>query len=152
MADMKNEHTLDEGCKMGSLPSRAPLAVPYVPFQDENPPMYNPSDGLNRGTIFPGLDLPWMNTVNRTNPAEDTLLGELTALDFAVYDMQLYMNTHKMDSDVFEMLKYKLEEAEECRRKYVKANGPLSLADAREFSDEFSWLKGPWPWEYTEGM
>lgn len=152
MADMSKEYTLDESCKMGSLPNPAPLAVPYVPFQNDNPPMYSVDDGLNRGTIFPGLDLPWENTVNTTNPEEGTHLGELSALDFAVFDMQLYMNTHTNDSDVFEMLKYKLKEAEEYRRKYIKAHGPLSLGDIGQFQNEYTWLKGPWPWEYREGM
>ena len=42
----------------GKLPSSAPLANPYVPFQLENPPVYEASNGIVRGTLFPGLDLP----------------------------------------------------------------------------------------------
>lgn len=137
--------------KLGSLPCRAPLSVPFVPFQDENPPMYDSTDGLNRGTMFPGLDLPWKNTVNKSNPAEGTLLGELTALEFAADDLQLYMDTHKNDKETFQMLKNYLEKAEKARKKYVKVCGPVSREDIREFN-EYEWLRGPWPWEYTEGM
>ena len=44
----------------GLLPAQAPLANPYVPFQLENPPKYQPQQGVIRGTLFPGLDLPFM--------------------------------------------------------------------------------------------
>ena len=43
----------------GRLPAAAPLANPYVPFQMENPPKYEPRKALVRGTMFPGLDLPF---------------------------------------------------------------------------------------------
>ena len=52
------------GCE-GRLPSMAPLANPYVPFQLENPPKYEPRTALVRGTLFPGLDLPFMDMVNK---------------------------------------------------------------------------------------
>lgn len=151
MFDTNNVYKIDKDCKFGSLPGRAPLAVPYVPFQDENPPIYSANDGLNRGTVFPGLDLPWMNTVNESNPEENTLLGDLTALEFAVDDMQLYMDTHENDTEVFRVLQYFIKEADACRREYVKTYGPVSRDELLD-SEQYDWLKGPWPWEYREGM
>ena len=49
----------------GRMPAMAPLANPYVPFQLENPPKYEPRKALIRGTLYPGLDLPFMNMVNQ---------------------------------------------------------------------------------------
>ena len=49
---------------LGVLPELAPLANPYVPFQQENPKQYTAKRGLIRGTLFPGLDLPFMGMVN----------------------------------------------------------------------------------------
>ena len=49
----------------GKLPSSAPLANPYVPFQLDSPPKYEPRKALVRGTLFPGLDLPFMGMVNK---------------------------------------------------------------------------------------
>ena len=51
------------GC--GRLPATAYLANPYVPFQIEDPPKYEPKVAIIRGTLFPGLDLPFMNMVNQ---------------------------------------------------------------------------------------
>ena len=52
---------------MGRLPAKAPLANPYVPFQLENPPRYEARKGLIRGTLYPGLDLPFMGMINQKN-------------------------------------------------------------------------------------
>ena len=57
------QRTQDHGA-MGRLPAAAPLANPYVPFQVENPPVYDSKKGIVRGTLFPGLDLPFMGMVN----------------------------------------------------------------------------------------
>jgi len=49
----------------GRLPATAPLANPYVPFQLEDSEKYEPRKALVRGTLFPGLDLPFMGMVNK---------------------------------------------------------------------------------------
>ena len=82
----------------GTLPSCAPLAAGFVPYQQDNPATYESCDGLTRGTLFPGLDLPLFNMPNKSNPYAGTPLGELMALDFAVKELNLYLDTHKDDS------------------------------------------------------
>ena len=79
----------------GRLPAMAPLANPYVPFQLENAPKYEARKGLVRGTLFPGLDLPFMGMVNQTEKPV-TPLSELQALSFAVQELALYLDTHRM--------------------------------------------------------
>lgn len=49
------------GCKEGTLPDCAPLAMAYVPMQQSVKPVYSNAEALSRGTLFPGLDLPFMN-------------------------------------------------------------------------------------------
>lgn len=44
----------------GSLPGTcAQMAFPYIPMQDMNPKRYDNREALQRGTLFPGLDLPF---------------------------------------------------------------------------------------------
>ena len=70
----------------GVLPARAPLANPYVPFQDPDPPKYEARKALIRGTMFPGLDLPFLGMVNdQLKP--DTLLNQLRTVNFAVQEL-----------------------------------------------------------------
>ena len=52
-----NPGICDDSC--GTLPECAPLAVPYVPFQPNNPKRYSQQEALANGTLFPGLNLPF---------------------------------------------------------------------------------------------
>lgn len=147
--NIENPQDLNRG-NSGSLPSMAPLAVPYVPFQDEDPPIYdNSNEALARGTVFPGLDMPWMNSGNSSNPCEGTLAGDLYALEFAADDLQLYLDTHESDQKVFGLFQYFQTEAAACQKEYVEKYGPLSTRDLL-CSSEYDWLRGPWPWDYIE--
>ena len=151
MENMKPEMGSDCGYKCGMLPMCAPLATSWVPPQGENPPMYAPSEALNRGTLFPGLDLPFMNMVNKTNPYAGTPLGELMALAFMVKELQLYLDTHPDDKDAFKAPRDTLALKREGMARYVKLYGPLTF-DQLEDCDRYSWPDGPWPWEYCERM
>ena len=140
-------HIGSDSGKCGMLPSSAPLANPYVPFQLNNPPKYLPSKGIMRGTLFPGLDLPFHAMVNE-GEMWGTPLAELMALDFAIKELQLYLDTHQKDSEALELLQSYIAMKEEGHRKYVEMYGPLSIEDVRN-AKNYTWLKDPWPWEYT---
>ena len=72
----------------GRLPASAPLANPYVPFQYDNPPLYDPRKGMVRGTLYPGLELPFMGKINGQNQPVNPMT-ELQALAFAIQDFAL---------------------------------------------------------------
>ena len=76
----------------GRLPAMAPLANPYVPFQLEGPVRYEPRKAMVRGTLYPGLDLPFMGMVNQNN-LPVTPLSEVQVLAFAVQELALYLDT-----------------------------------------------------------
>ena len=61
MANMQMAAQTAGGCSdaQGTLPACAPLANPYVPFQNDNPERYAAGRALMKGTLFPGLDLPY---------------------------------------------------------------------------------------------
>ena len=139
---------MDKNCdyKTGSLPSCAPLAMAYVPMQDSVKPAYDAADALTRGTLFPGLDLPFMNMVNKGD-LTGTPLGELMSLDFVAHELRLYLDTHSEDTEAFEMLQSMQRLANEAHEKYARLYGSLTPRDL-EKSKSFTWLKNPWPWDY----
>ena len=134
--------------RSGVLPPCAPLARSYVPMQQCSMPQYDPADGLKRGTLFPGLDLPFMNMVNMED-LSGTPMGEVMSLCFAAHELQLYLDTHPQDSEAFALLKNLLELAEEAKRRYVAKYGPLTPDDLQR-SERFDWLEDPWPWVYRQ--
>lgn len=135
----------DGGC--GTLPSKAPLATPYVPFQEENAPTYQSASGLVRGTMFPGLDLPFMNMTNNTE-LSNTLTHQLQALNFAVSELGLYLDTHPTDADALDLFNQYSEMYEEVLQKFERENGPTMQMRAG-MSGSYQWIQGPWPWEYS---
>ncbi len=134
-----------EACE-GNLPASAPLANPYVPFQRENPPKYEAKKGLVRGTLYPGLDLPFMGMVNK-NELTDTPMHELQALGFALHELALYLDTHRNDMEALELYRKYQQVYHNAMKKYenqcaAMAHGIPSDAKC------YAWLDDPWPWEY----
>ena len=136
--------------KEGQLPMCAPLGMSYVPAQKNTDDSYDPNMALVRGTLFPGLDLPFMNVVNK-GKLTGTPLGELMALDFVIKELNLYLDTHKDDEEAFRTLQSTLALYEEGKDRYVKKYGPITIHDLK-YADSFNWLCDPWPWDYSDGM
>lgn len=134
----------------GTMPSCAPLAVPYVPFQQQNPKRYNQNDALSYGTLFPGLNLPFHLKVEAPNAAVGAL-GELQALEFVLLELGIYLDTHQNDEEAFVLFQQYAALEKTGREKYEATYGPLfqsSTAAQKAFS---SWICDPWPWDYREG-
>ena len=137
--------TMEQGAE-GRLPAKAPLANPYVPFQIENPPVYDATQGIIRGTLFPGLDLPFMGMVNQKDLPQ-TPLVELQTLAFAINELALYLDTHREDTEALEMYRTYQRMYMEGKKKYEREYGPLNHMS--ETGNKFTWLDDPWPWEYS---
>lgn len=131
----------------GRLPSMAPLANPYVPFQLESPPKYEARTALVRGTLFPGLDLPFKGMVNE-NEKPVTPLTELQTLAFAVQELALYLDTHRDDREALELYRSYQQMYERCLEEYKKTHGPMNHTRMSE-GENYDWLDDPWPWEYS---
>ena len=131
----------------GRLPCSAPLANPYVPFQLENPPVYEARKGFVRGTLYPGLDLPFMGMVNKQDKPV-TPLTELQTLGFAIQELALYLDTHRDDAEALELYKNYQQMYQKCAMAYEKKYGPLNHKSVS--SGAYKWLDDPWPWEYAK--
>lgn len=131
----------------GKLPASAPLANPYVPFQVNNPPKYESRKGIIRGTLFPGLDLPFMGMVNK-NELPVTPLTELQVMAFAIQELALYLDTHRDDQDALDLYRSYQKMYERGREAYEKVCGPLNHMTVAD--GEYRWLNEPWPWEYPK--
>ena len=130
----------------GKLPHAAPLANPYVPFQLEDPPKYHPRMGLIRGTLFPGLDLPFMNMVN-TKEKAITPKSELQAIGFGIQELVLYLDTHPEDTEALELYRQYQQLYQKVSQAYEREKRPLNHAAPGQ-GDTYAWLDDPWPWEY----
>lgn len=146
--DMINDRR--RGCTdgQGPLPACAPLAAAYVPVQPCGSERYKASDALLKGTLFPGLDLPWMNVSNAA-PAEfsGTPLGELMALGFVTHELGLYLDTHPEDGEALQLFTDYVQLMRQGRETFVARYGPLQQTQVTG-ENGYDWLADPWPWDY----
>ena len=131
----------------GRLPAMAPLANPYVPFQMENPPKYEPRKALIRGTMFPGLDLPFMGMVNKTEKPV-TPMTDMQTLAFIIQELALYLDTHTEAQEALQMYQAYQHMYDKCMREYTQKCGPMNHCTPTE--GPYRWLDDPWPWEYAK--
>lgn len=136
-----------EGCE-GRLPASAPLANPYVPFQNENPPQYEARKGLIRGTMYPGLDLPFMGVVNQQEKPQRPLY-DLQALGFAMHELALYLDTHRDDKEALQMYRAYQKIYHDSMMEYEENCGAMAHGIPSN-RDTYAWLDDPWPWEYSK--
>jgi spore coat protein JB len=135
------------GDSNGTMPSCAPLAVPYVPFQQKGSQTYSQTEALANGTLFPGLNLPFHVKVKAASIA-DTAVAELQALDFVLTELGIYLDTHSDDTEAFALFQQYEKLAREGRQRYEAMYGPITQASTAQDAT-YTWLNDPWPWEYN---
>ena len=143
---MENKKPETHG-REGRLPALAPLANPYVPFQLENPPKYEARTALVRGTLFPGLDLPFLGMVNQQEKTI-TPKTELQVMAFAIQELALYLDTHPEDREALELYRSYQKMYHSAATEYGEMCGPLNHGMPTS-SQKYNWLDDPWPWEYA---
>ena len=143
--DMNGKRACNAG--EGPLPCCAPLAAAYVPRQQTGQTRYRSGEALARGTLFPGLDLPWKNIPNENaGPLADTPLGELMALNFVVQELGLYLDTHHDDREALSLYTEYVKLLQQGRAAFVERYGPLDQTQVA-MNTGYSWIHDPWPWE-----
>ena len=78
----------------------------------------------------------------------EAVLKKISTNQFAAHDMQLYLDTHPDDAATIEKMNGYKANAAELIAEYEKEFGPLT----KKITDgnQWSWIKGPWPWESGE--
>ncbi len=129
----------------GHLPQCGMLATSIVPVQRSTQDSYGAEKALARGTLFPGLDLPYRGMVNQPGEQPNPL-QELMALGFAVQELGLYLDTHE-DQEAQALFNKYNKLYSEGMAEYERRFGPLQLTASG--GDQFDWVDDPWPWQYA---
>ncbi len=129
----------------GTMPACAPLAVPYVPFQQQGNKKYDQANALANGTVFPALNLPFHLKVD-ADTLPDSHSTQLQALLFVITELGLYLDTHQDDTEAFRLFQQYTEMAQEAKKQYEEMHGPLTQLSAGQDAT-YRWLDDPWPWE-----
>jgi len=121
-----------------------PLAVGYVNIQGPGRKRYDDMQALSQGTSFPALNYPYANKA--AGPVEPDDLTGLMALDFALHELVLYLDTHPGDEGAVALHGEYSAKLAGARRAYEDKYGPLSAATPSK-GTYFTWVSNPWPWD-----
>lgn len=76
----------------------------------------------------------------------DELLKRLSAIEFYLIDLHLFLNTHPTDREAIMQYNTMVEEAKKLRAEYERQYGML-LQNNSESGYPWQWIDNPWPWQ-----
>ena len=119
---------------------------------DDNSKLVTSKEGFLRGNMFADTYEPYKDmthmTINPKNKREE-LLYKIMEVDFAINDLNLYLDLYPEDKEVYEKFKMYTKECMNLKDEYSKMYGPLML-DETDY-DMYKWEEEPWPWENDGG-
>ncbi len=76
----------------------------------------------------------------------EKLLNTIRKYDFALYELNLYLDTHPKCNDALVYFKKYKELRDKAWNEFTEKYGPLTADQAAQGS-QWNWTEGPWPWE-----
>ena len=108
--------------------------------------------GLVRGNMFNNEYIPYKNKKVRgigTKTGEAALLLKIYQSNFALNDINLYLDLHPNDMNMYNYFKKYVDEFKKYLNEYEQNYGPLELCST--YSNNYDWINNPWPWENDGG-
>jgi len=75
------------------------------------------------------------------------LLEQLQAVDFALVDLTLYLDTHPDDNQAIQQFNQLARQRKRLKKLYESSYGPLQQYGNSYSSYPWSWDNTPWPWQ-----
>lgn len=79
-----------------------------------------------------------------------TLLYRIRAYDFAIVEMNLFLDTHPTDEQAISLFHMYQEKRKELISAYEAQFGPYINTVDDVKGDAFTWICDPWPWEFCK--
>ena len=118
-----------------------------------NTNLSEPKNGFLRGNMFNNLYDPYKNYKYRElkpNNKRDELLYNILMYNFALVELQLYLDVNPMDSNMVSLYnKYLMEKKRLCDD-YEKQFGPLTMDGLNMGVNSWNYVNSPWPWEVVK--
>ena len=109
--------------------------------------------GLQRGNMFNDEYKPYkgLNPKNIVaNTEKDELCLKLFETNFAIIDLNLYLDLHPNNNEMYELYRNYVKKYEEYKNIYEQKYGPLDFTDIK--NNNYEWIKNPWPWDKDGGI
>jgi len=111
---------------------------------------YNPKEGFAKGNMQANIYEPY-KLKNPTLPQADNererLLLEVQMYSFAMWDLNLYLNTHPTDRNVMRLFDQYRNSYKKAVEEYEARFGALHVDCVNTNNSTWAWNSSPWPWE-----
>jgi spore coat protein JB len=75
------------------------------------------------------------------------LLEQLQAVDFALVDLTLYLDTHPQDYQAIQQFNQLAQTRKQLKKQYETSYGPLQQYGNSYSNYPWNWDNAPWPWQ-----
>lgn len=79
---------------------------------------------------------------------QEIMLKRISAIDFAIVELNLYMDTHPYDQEVNSKLNDYRNQSSTLKAKYQEKYGPITSSTTED--NRWGWIADPWPWNNDE--
>ncbi len=118
----------------------------YIEFRSNK--LTTPIDGLNKGNMFKNLYSKYKNHEYRlkVNNKKDELLLKIQYHNFALKDINLYLDLHPNDKEMIKEFLTIKTNLEKLKKEYEKNYGVICITEI-ENPNKWTWIENPWPWD-----
>ena len=111
---------------------------PYCPMNNTCPPGMGDENNGNTGGDN--------NTGTGGSMTCEAMLNKISELEFAITDLNLYLDTHPNNREALRMLTQLSATVKSMMYDYSQKCGPLVVTDVSD-KTPFEWVQGKWPWQ-----
>lgn len=79
-----------------------------------------------------------------------TMMHRIKAYDFAIVEMNLFLDTHPNDCEALTLFKMYQDKRCQLISEYEAMFGPYIETVNDVQGDAFTWICDPWPWDYCK--
>ncbi len=76
----------------------------------------------------------------------ESLMKEIMAMDFTLYDLNLYLDTHPCDGRALMLYNLSVQRALMLKSMYQNMYGPI-IQNCFTSTCPWQWIESPWPWQ-----
>ncbi len=116
---------------------------------NQNNNIISTEEGFKRGNMFKNLYDEYKNLKPRkltANSEREDMLMQIMEYNFAMIDLQLYLDMYPNDKDALKLFNTYLNNKKELTNMFEEKYGPLTI-DSEVQRNNWLWDNSPWPWE-----
>lgn len=119
-------------------------------YEQNSNNIIDPYQGFIRGNMFSDLynSYKFDKPINiNPNNKQAELLTTIDSLNFAMIDLDLYLDIYPDDEKALELYNFYRNSYNEYMETYQKEYGPITLDSDSLNKNYWTWILSPWPWE-----